>query len=224
MYLRRLLVCLMLVIAAQLRAGEVLDSLVATVNGQAILESDWNEELRYECFISGRQLGELTREERRAAFQRLIDQELLREQMGYTGFIPATADEIASQLNQLKSQYAQEHNEGAWAAALLSYGLTENEVSRHVATELNELRVIDSRLRPSIQIDAAAINDYYQQEMVPKLPQGQQLSLKEATPKIREILTQQKINQALDAWLESLRSQARIHIMTPELPGVEVRQ
>jgi len=45
---------------------------------------------------------------------------------------------------------------------------------------------------------------------LPKLPPGQHLSLQEATPTIRELLVQQKMNDSLESWLEALRSQAKI--------------
>jgi len=49
------------------------------------------------------------------------------------------------------------------------------------------------------------------------------LSFAEAEPKIRKILTEERINQLLDSWLESLRAQAKIRMYAPELsaPGQE---
>ena len=35
-------------------AGEVIDRIVATVNGHIILQSDWDEALCYEALLSGR--------------------------------------------------------------------------------------------------------------------------------------------------------------------------
>ena len=75
---------------------------------------------------------------------------------------------------------------------------------------MNQLRLIDLRLRPSIQIDSDSITAYYQKELVPKLPPGQRRSLQESTPAIRELLTQQKMNESLESWLEALRAQAQI--------------
>src|SRR5437867_719595 len=63
------------------RASDIIDRIVATVNGHAILQSDWEEAIRYEAFIDGRQLDKLTADDRKATLDRLIDQELLREQV-----------------------------------------------------------------------------------------------------------------------------------------------
>ena len=61
--------------------AEVIDRIVATVNGQIILLSDWEDSLRFEAFTSGRPLNRFTAEERKAVLDRLIDRELLREQL-----------------------------------------------------------------------------------------------------------------------------------------------
>jgi hypothetical protein len=221
MQLRRL-ISILLVVTPLLRGGEVLDRIIATVNGHAILESDWNDELRYECFMSGRSIRDLSAEDRRAAFERLIDQELLRDQMA-SDFKPVATEKVNAQLNQLKQQYAHDHNGQVWTDALSSYGTSESELAAHIAIELNSLRLVDERLRPSIQIDAAEIQDYYNKQLLPKLPKDQHISLQEATPKIRELLVEQKMNELLNSWLQSLRSQAQIRIVAPEIPRAQVQ-
>lgn len=222
MNIRYLIVGCMIVIAPLLRAGDVLDRMIATVNGHAILQSDWEDELRYECFMSGRPLRDLTREDQRTVFERLIDQQLLRGQMSSSDFKPADNDEIDREIHDLKQRYPQQHAGQSWSAALSSYGITERDVAVHVAMEVNSLRLVDARLRPSIQIDAATIEDYYKKELLPKMPKEQQPSLEEASPKIRELLIQQKMNELLSSWLDSLRSQAQIQIIVPDLPALKV--
>jgi SurA N-terminal domain len=207
-----LLIC---VVAGVTGWAQVLDSLAATVNGHAILQSDWSDELRYECFISGKPQHDLMPEDRRAVLERLIDQELLREQTSSTDFKSAGADEINAQLEVLKKQYPQEHGGESWDAALTRNGISESDVTAHIALELNALRLVDARLRPLIQIDFAEVRDYYNKEVLPKSAEGSQTSLREAAPKIRELLVQKKMNEALGSWLESLRTQAQIHILAP---------
>jgi hypothetical protein len=224
MHARYLIVGWVMVLAPLLRAGEILDRMIATVNGHAILQSDWEDELRYECFMSGRPLRDLTREDRRTVFERLIDQELLRGQMSSSDFMPAGEDEIARKIDDLKQHYPQQHGGQSWSAALSSYGITEADATAHVAMEVNSLRLVDARLRPSIEVDSAMIEDYYKKELLPKMPKGQQPSLAQASPKIRELLIEQKMNELLSSWLDSLRSQAQIQIIVPELPAVKVSQ
>lgn len=204
--------------------AEVLDSLAATVNGHAILQSDWTDELRYECFISGKTQHDLSPEERRAILERLIDQELLREQMRSTDFKPADPDEVKAQLENLKNRYAGEHGGEAWQDALSASGISEDDVATHIAMELNSLRLVDARLRPAIQVDTAEIRDYYDKEFRSKTAEGGQMPLREAAPRIRELLVQKKMNDALSAWLESLRTQSRIQILAPLWPEPQVQR
>jgi hypothetical protein len=42
---------------------------------------------------------------------------------------------------------------------------------------------------------------------------AQPVPFAEAAPKIREVLIQQKINEALPSWLQTLRSQAKIRVL-----------
>jgi hypothetical protein len=203
---------LFLLVAVSVRAGEVLDRIVATVNGHAILQSDWDDELRYECFMSGSKLSDTTSAERKPALDRLIDQEILREQMHVKDVKPAGSEEIEKQIELLKSDELRGHPGESWEAALAQYQLTEKVVESHVAAELEQFQLIDTRFRPSIQISAAEIEKYYREQLVPKLRASGRLSLADATPKIREILVQDKMNQLLSSWLEALRSQAQIRI------------
>jgi parvulin-like peptidyl-prolyl isomerase len=208
---RRLSIAAVVLLALPLaRAGEVLDRLAATVNGHALLQSDVDEELSYECFASKRPLLELTSQDRNAALDRLIDQELLREQMHSADFKPVKHEETDKALELLKADYSNKSASESWAAALATYGITENTVRSHIETELNQLHLIELRLRPSIQIDSETIKTYYREQLLPKLPPGQHTSLEEATPNIRELLVQQKMNESLESWLQALRAQAQI--------------
>jgi hypothetical protein len=204
-----------------LHAGEVLDGILATVNGHIILQSDLDEELRYESLMSGHEQQGTNDDYRKKVLDRLVDRELLTEQVSATEFAPTTADEIDKELDQVKSDYTQ-NIKTSWTAAIASHGFTEAEIRNRITLELNQLKMIDARLRPSIQIDQTAIADYFNQQFLPELHRSgaQPISLQEAAPKIRELLIQQKINEALASWLETLRSQAqiRIFISNPSQP------
>jgi peptidyl-prolyl cis-trans isomerase SurA len=207
----------LLLVAIFACAGEIIDRIVATVNGHIILQSDWEDALCYEAFVAGHPLDQITAEERKAALDRLIDQELLREQMASSDFAHATPQEVADRIAQVRNQYPGAGTDSAWQALLFRYGLTESEFKTRVALELDVLRLVDARLRPSVQIDPHSIESYYSQELLPQLRQkgAQEVPLSEVTPKIRELLTQQKMNQLLTAWLQNLRASSEIRTEAP---------
>jgi hypothetical protein len=207
---------LLLLAALLLHAGEVLDRIVVTVNEHAILQSDWQDEVRYECFVANRKLDEVTPQDRKGALNRLIDQELLREQMTSAESKPADPEEVEKQFAVVKNNYAREHSALPWDAVMVSYRLTESDIKNHIALELSQLRLVDAHLRPSIQVETEAVEAYYKDHFGTQAAGGQQISLQQATARIREILTQEKMNELLSQWLESLHSQSQIHMFVPD--------
>jgi len=214
------------VMALPAHAGDVLDRIVATVNNHIILQSEWQDAVRYEAFIAGRSLDQVQAGDRKAALDHLIDQELLREQMRSSGFPHASGEEVEKSIQQIRKQYSGPENEAGWLAALERYGLTEKELKKRVALQVDLLGLVDSRLRPNVVIDSKSIESYYNQELLPQLRQAgaKQVPLAEVTPKIKELLTQEKMNQMLVAWLQDLRSESRILTETdPSDSGDELR-
>ena len=213
MFLRRTIIALLLSVPLNLYAAELLDRIVATVNSHVILQSDWDDEVGFEALMSGRKLEEETFEERKAALDRLIDQDLLREQMRMTDLKPVGAEAVKKQFGDLRNDQVREHPEQTWAMTLSQYRLTDRVVEDHVAAELEQLQFMDLRFRPSIQVSSADVEKYYREQIIPKLPASDPANFNDAAPKIREILIQEKINQLLNSWLETLRSQAQIRVL-----------
>jgi SurA N-terminal domain len=193
-------------------AAEVIDRIVATVNGHIILLSDWEDSLRYEAFSSGRSLDHLTVDDRKSALDHLVDQELLREQVKDADILHASAEEVDQRVVEIRKQYVGAETELGWRTLLDSYRLTEENLKSRVAAELDLMRLVDARLRPSVTVDSKSIESYYRQELLPQLRQsgGQNVPLADVTGKIKELLTQKKISQLLVTWLQDLRAGSEI--------------
>lgn len=207
-------VCTIALVTLAFRPGaaEVIDRIVATVNGHIILLSDWEDSLRYEAFSSARPLDRMTAEDRKSALDRLIDQELLSEQMRASDAQHASPEEVAQRVEEIRKQYTGAETELGWRAILDKYRLSEESLKNRVAVELDLMRLVDARLRPSVTVDSKSIESYYNQELLPQLRQsgGKNVPLAEVTAKIKELLTQKKINQLLTAWLQNLRASSEI--------------
>ena len=208
------------------RASDIIDRIVATVNGHAILQSDWEEAIRYEAFIDGRQLDKLTADDRKATLDRLIDQELLREQVRSSAS-QAKNTELEQRIQEIRKLYTGAETEQGWSARLERYGLNEKELKNRVAQQLNLMQMVEARLRPGIQVDFRSIELYYQESIVPQLRNSgaKQVALAEVSTKIKELLTQQKMNDLLGSWLQTLRaaSQIRTSATSPTLPGAQTQ-
>jgi len=198
-------------------APQVIDRIVATVNGHVILQSDWDEALCYEALLSNRSLADFTEEDRRGVLDRLIDLELLRGQMKSADFRHATDAEISVHIADARKQYPQASSDDAWRSLLASYHLTERDLYAHVQQQIDVMRLVDARLRPAVQIDSKSIEAYYRDQFVPKLKEAgaSEVPLTEVAAKIRELLTEEKVSEMLVSWLQTLRAEGQVHI-----PGV----
>jgi peptidyl-prolyl cis-trans isomerase SurA len=207
-------------------SAEVIDRIIATVNGRVILQSDWDEALCYEALLTNRTPAQFTDDDSRAVLDRLIDQELLREQMKSADFPHATDAEAAARIAEARKQSLQAASSEAWQALLANYHLTEKHLLAHVREQVDVMRLVDARLRPAVEIDSKSIEAYYREQFVPKLKQSgaSEVPLAEVSAKIREVLTEQKVSELLVSWLQNLRSEGQVRIpgVTPSTndPGV----
>ena len=202
--------------------AEVVDRIVATVNQHIILQSDWDEALRYEALLNGRTLNDFTDDDRRAVLDRLIDQELLSEQMKSAYFQHASESEAASRTAEVRKQYPEAATDEGWQSVLARFRLTEKELIAHVQQQMDLMRLVDAHLRPSVQIDSKSIEAYYREKFVPQLKQSGagEVSLADVSGKIRELLTQEKVNELLVSWLQTLRSESKVSVPgAPEYAG-----
>jgi hypothetical protein len=209
-----------LLAAPPLPAGEVIDRIVATVNGHIILHSDVDEALSYQAFADNRPLTPFTADERKAALDRLIDQELIREEVHQSDLEPASPAEVEARIAEIRRLHADVNDEASWLRALHRYDLTADELREKVSADLNSWKAIDARLRPSVAVDSHSIERYYQENLLPELHKkgAPEVPLTVVAPKIKEILAQQQINDLLVHWLKSLRTESNIQIAF--VPGI----
>lgn len=215
------LVLLLACFAGLARAGEVLDRVVAIVNNTPIFQSDWEFALRSEALLDGRNPEDLNTSQQRAVFDRLVDQELLREQMRGYMVTTVTDEEVNARLAEVRQQTAGGKSDESWRELLKKSDVSENELRARIRNQLEILRFLDSRFRPTVRVDFRAVQAYYREQFLPELRKqgGQDVPLSEVSPKIREILTQQRMTEEINSWLQSLREQADIRI--PSAPKKE---
>ena len=76
------------------------------------------------------------------------------------------------------------------------------------------MRLVDAHLRPAVQIDSKSIESYYREKFVPQVKESgaAEVALADVSGKIRELLTQEKVNELLVSWLQTLRSESKVII------------
>jgi len=207
---------LVLVLPIVASAGPIVDRVVANVNGHVVLQSDWEEEVSFEAFEDGKDPSSFTEEERKAALDRLIDQELLREQVRPSQ--PAPADQVAARVAEVRKVQPNCSTDAGWRAALQRYGMTQSELEARLGNQIQLMKLVEDRLRPSIQIDQQAIESYYHDQLLPQLKKtgAQAKPLTEVYGRIKTLLAEKKLNELLTGWLANLRSEGHIFTSNPK--------
>lgn len=208
-------VFIMATTAGYLHAGEVIDRLVEVVDTHPILQSELEDQIRYESLMEGRPLNKVTRGDRQNSLSRLTDQWLIRRQMDVEKFHGASTEEIARAVQKARAQIPGGASDAEWNGLLARYGLSAEDIAAHVATQIDTLRFIDLRFRPTVKIEAANIAEYYQQNVVaPAATKGALAPpLQKVSGDIEKILVEKQIDSMLAAWLQSLRLQSRVEVV-----------
>lgn len=192
--------------------AQVVDRMVAVVNKQVILQSELEQAAHVEFLLQGKPLDQLTSADLQAALDRLIDQALLEQQIVNAATFEPTAEEVTARIRELRANIPGGANSENWKTMLAAYGVTAEDVQLQVTTQIRILRLVDIRFRNLAHVDGTAVSDYYQHKLLPDLrKQGApEPPLNQVSDKIEKILTEQRIDDLLNSWLQTLRAQAHI--------------
>jgi peptidyl-prolyl cis-trans isomerase SurA len=197
--------------------GVVLDQVVAVVNGDMILESDVDEERRFEEIQPYRGASNFSRA---TAIERLIDRALILQQAALEPEDVVTDKELAAQLLTLRKdipsckQYHCESDEG-WEKFIGDHGFTVDEFRDRWRKRMELLKFIEVRFRNGITITDDEIKTYYEKTMLPEYAKRSVTPPKIETisNRIEEVLLQQQVSALLEDWLKSLRAQGNVRMM-----------
>src|SRR5260370_41392614 len=104
-----------------------------------------------------------------AVLDRLIDQELLREQLKSAGFIHATDAEGSARVADARKQYPQAESGEGWQSLLAQFHLAETDLVAHIRQQIDVMRLVDARLRPGAEIDSRTVAAYTRAHLTPSL-------------------------------------------------------
>ena len=203
--------------------GAVLDRVVAVVNNRAILSSDVDEEIRLSVLDPGRGgLGVLTPSQ---ALEQLISRSLIQQQIRQEDeqSVAPTQGELDERLSEIRREVpacVRQNcaSDAGWKVFLATHGLTPERVASYLRYRVEILRFIAQRFRQGIRISAQEIETYYRVTLLPQYAPGEATpTLETVSPRIEEILLQQRVNVLFDDWLSNLRKQGEIEVLDPAL-------
>jgi hypothetical protein len=209
--IRRVLIftCIFVLTGAWARAQEVIDRIVARVENDVILLSDIQLLERYQLLVDGKSEGDSE------VLNRLIDQWIVRNEAAAARTPQPSDQDIHRGLQRLQQSFASKED---YEARRKLAGLTEQEVRGLIADQIYLNNYLDSRFRPSVQVDDQAIQDFYQNAVLPRAKaRGQNPpSLDQARDYIQEALVQRGINEQADRWLKESHARVRVAKMLEE--------
>lgn len=190
-----------------------MDRVVASVDYRAITERDVEIEFRFEQFLNAKQpAGKPDTQERSEIRDRLVEQDLLSQEIPNLAASPIPEKKPAAELADLQKRFASQE---AYQAALRATGLDTGQVLDRLRKREAILELIDQRLRPQAWVDNSEIQNYYQDTFVPAFKQhnsGSPPDLADVQDKIREILLQEKINKLVEQWISDLKTTHRVEL------------
>src|SRR6266702_618863 len=153
--------------------------------------------------------------ERRGYPNRLIDQWIVRSEAGVARFPQPSEEDVNRSIERLKRSFSSP--EEFQSRQKLS-GISDDEIRRFVRAQLYLSNYLDSRFRPSIQIDEPAIEEFYKNRVVPRAASRKQTppTLDNARDFIQEALVQRAINEQADRWLKESRPRVRVELLLDE--------
>jgi hypothetical protein len=217
--MKRLLTTLVLVLAfgSVCAAQQVVDKMVATVNGgvrtELITYSDlmWQLALQPDTPLDNPSSQQLNR-----ALQLLIDQRLILQEAEKLPTIVPTPQEIADARAELARHFA---SEPVFRERLQRVGLTSEKLVEIIEQRLKMEKYLDFRFRNFVVISQKEIADYYRDIYVPRLkarsPGRIVPPLEQVRAEIERTLMEAKIESDTDAFLDTLRERAEIVTLNP---------
>ena len=218
-----LITALLLVLMASPRLhaqGVLVDQVIAVVNGDLILESDIDEERRFEAFQPFR--GAVGPTSRAALIDRLIDRALILQQAKLQPNDHVTLAEAQAQLRTIRDNIPackafHCETDAGWQKFVQSQGFTLSQIDELWRQRMEILRFIELRFRSGIRITPDEIKAYYDKTLAPELVRQNATppALDTVSDRIQEILLQQRVGSLLTDWLNSLKAQGNVRIMKP---------
>jgi hypothetical protein len=191
------------------QTGRVVDRIVARIEGDIILLSQVRELGAFQQLVEGRSEsdGRLLAE--------LIEEWMVQTEATESHFPQPAQSEVDREQARLAAQFASPQ---AYAAKLRELGLDAAQVRQLLARQIYVERYIDYKFRPTVQIESAGIETYYQKELLPELAKKNLPAprLAEVEGQIRELLTQRAITGLASKWLEETKSRLKIEVALPE--------
>ena len=212
--------CLLLIFACFIfppsHAQEVVDKMVATVNGGVRTDLITYSDLLWQLALQpNTPLDNPTSQDLNRALRLVIDQRLILQEAEKLPTIAPTEDEIKNARDTLVKEFP---SLAEFQQRLLRVGLSSEKLDEILEQRVRIEKYLNFRFRNFVLITPKEITDYYQDVYVPRLRQRSPGRIvptpEEARVEIENILTEAKIESDTDAFLDTARDRAEIVMLS----------
>jgi parvulin-like peptidyl-prolyl isomerase len=200
--------------------GTQFDQVLAIVNGDLILDSDLDQERRFEELQPYREAAAAPTRER--MLERLIDRTLILQQSQLQPQDEIPEADVTREIDQLRrsipaSRALHTDTKEGWDRYLAEHGFTEDEFRQRWRQRMQVLAFIEQRFRMGIKIPPADIESYYRTTLLPQYAAQHAVAppLAVLSDRIQEVLLSQQVSNLLGDWLKSLRAQGNVVVLHP---------
>jgi hypothetical protein len=209
----RVLTCFMLL--CFVGSAVIIDRIAIVVENRIVKESDIKRDIRVTSFLNS-EIPDLSLPSEKKAASRLIDQVFIRREIELGDYPAATLQQADRQLEKLKEERFR--TEAAFEQALRRYDLTSLDLRTQFQWQLTVLRFIDVRFKPAVLITDDEIERYYRDHAAAlRREYPSKSSLDDLRTDIRDILTNEKVNQQFFAWLDGQRKGTKVQFLEASL-------
>jgi len=191
-------------VASAIARAQLLDRIAVTVGKTVITEQEVLTNLRVAAFLDQKE-PDLSGANKKKAADRLVDQVLLRREVPPSGVVQDVSVVIADLKKRFPSQTE-------YVAALERYRISEQDVTDQLLNGLESLEASNRRFRPDVQITEEEIQARYEtfarqlrDKNAANIP-----ALEASHNEVQELLTNQRVSEALEKWLEITRQQSSV--------------
>jgi hypothetical protein len=197
-------------------AQEVVDRMVATINGRELVT--YTDLLWQLALQPNTPLDNPRPQDLREALDRLIDQRLISEEAGRLPTITPRDEQVAAAIADLVKRFP---SQTAFQERIARVGLTAEQLHEIVSQRLEIENYLSFRFRDFVVVSPKETSDYYRDTYLPRFrrqnPGRIVPTLEQATPEIEQTLTEAKVESDTDAFLEDARARSEIVILDPAL-------
>ena len=200
------------------RAQEVVDRMVATINGRELITYTdllWQLALQPDTPLENPRPQDLQR-----ALDLLVDQRLIAQEAGRLPAIEAKEADVRARIGELVKRFPSQE---AFRQRTARVGLTAEQLYEIVRQRVEIERYLDFRFRSFVVVTQKEIEDYYRDTFVPRWRRQQPGRIvptpAESARIVEAELREAKIESDTDAFLEEARARAEIVFLEPSFEG-----